>query len=194
MLLDAVDAMFSTHRWRFDVVPIMPIHPPVRLRNGGTNPFSNYVAASAHRVLIYSGDWGHSMPGAFQDCAVAIFSRGCWSKPCNGAGAHNCCRINLVANFPGRVVAVGAISMTNMGDTETYNIYRGDYTPHGMAVCASLAPFGGPPCAATRAEGVRVACDRVREAFRRHAPNSRKRCAPMTGKQQCGLVPGGCNK
>ena len=76
-----------------------------------------------------------------------------------------------------------------------------DYTPHGHAVCASLQRLGGPPCP-TRADGVRIACDRVREAFllagHRPAsllpPNSKKRCVPMTGKQQCERVPGGCGR
>ena len=72
-----------------------------------------------------------------------------------------------------------------------YNVYRDDYTPHGHAVCASLAQYGGPPCP-TRVEGVRIACDRVRERFRQHAPHKKKRCVPMTGKQQCEMVPGGC--
>ena len=79
--------------------------------------------------------------------------------------------------------------------------YRDDYTPHGHAVCASLQRLGGPPCP-TRAEGVRIACERVREAFllAGHrpasllAPNSKKRCVPMTGKQQCERVPGGCGR
>ena len=110
-----------------------------------------------------------------------------------------CCRINLRTNFPGEVVNVGAASPTNMHDTKTYNVYRDDYTPHGHAVCASLQRLGGPPCP-TRADGVRIACDRVREAFllagHRPAsllpPNSKKRCVPMTGKQQCERVPGGC--
>ena len=61
---------------------------------------------------------------------------------------------------------------------------------------AWLQRLGGPPCP-TRAEGVRIACDRVREAFllagHRPAsllpPNSKKRCVPMTGKQQCERVP-----
>ena len=186
MLLDAVDATFSTHRWRFDVVPIMPIHPPVR----GFS-FSNYVAMSASRALIYSGDWAWSVPGEFQDCAVAIFSRGCWSKPCGMIGG--CCRINLRTNFPGEVVNVGAASPTNMHDTKTYNVYRDDYTPHGHAVCATLQRLGGPPCP-TRADGVRIACDRVREAFRQYAPHKKKRCVPMTGKQKCEVVPGGCTQ
>ena len=102
-----------------------------------------------------------------------------------------CCRINLRTNFPGEVVNVGAASPTNAWDTKTYNVYRDDYTPHGHAVCASLAQFGGPPCP-TRAEGVRIACDRVREAFRQYAPHKKKRCVPMTGKQKCEMVPGGC--
>ena len=54
----------------------------------------------------------------------------------------------------------------------------------------------------TRADGVRIACDRVREAFLRAGhrpasllpPNSKKRCVPMTGKQQCERVPGGCGR
>ena len=112
-----------------------------------------------------------------------------------------CCRINLKTNFPGEVVNVGAASPTNMHDTKTYNVYRDDYTPHGHAVCASLAQLGGPPCP-TRADGVRIACDRVREAFLRAGhrpasllpPNSKKRCVPMTGKQQCERVPGGCGR
>ena len=66
---------------------------------------------------------------------------------------------------------------------------------------SDLSHFGGPPCP-TRAEGVRIACDRVREAFllagHRPAsllpPNSKKRCVPMTGKQQCERVPGGCGR
>ena len=78
-----------------------------------------------------------------------------------------------------------------MHDTKTYNVYRDDYTPHGHAVCASLAQLGGPPCP-TRAEGVRIACDRVRERFRQYAPQKKKRCVPMTGKQKCEMVPGGC--
>jgi len=82
-------------------------------------------------------------------------------------------------------------SPTNMHDTKTYNVYRDDYTPHGHAVCASLAQFGGPPCP-TRAEGVRIACNRVREEFRKNPPRRNKRCVPMTGKQRCELVPGGC--
>ena len=98
-------------------------------------------------------------------------------------------------------IMVGAASPTNMRDTKTYNVYRDDYTPHGHAVCASLQRLGGPPCP-TRAEGVRIACDRVREAFLRAGhrpasllpPNSKKRCVPMTGKQQCERVPGGCTK
>ena len=144
---------------------------------------------SASRALIYSGDWAWSVPGEFQDCAVDIFSRGCWSKPCGMIGG--CCRINLRTNFPGEVVNVGAASPTNAWDTKTYNVYRDDYTPHGHAVCASLAQFGGPPCP-TRAEGVRIACDRVRERFRQYAPHKKKRCVPMTGKQKCEMVPGGC--
>ena len=129
--------------------------------------------------------------GEFQDCAVEIFSRGCWSKPCGMIGG--CCRINLITNFPGEIVMVGAASPTNMWDTKTYNVYRDDYTPHGHAVCASLAPFGGPPCP-TRAEGVRIACDRVRERFQQFAQgrSRNKKCVPMTGKQQCERVPGGC--
>ena len=59
--------------------------------------------------------------------------------------------------------------------------------------------LGGPPCP-TRADGVRIACDHVREAFLRAGhrpasllpPNSKKRCVPMTGKQKCEMVPGGC--
>ena len=102
-----------------------------------------------------------------------------------------CCRINLKTNFPGEVVMVGAASPTNMHDTKTYNVYRDDYTPHGHAVCASLAQFGGPPCP-TRAEGVRIACNRVREEFRKNPPRRNKRCVPMTGKQKCEMVPGGC--
>ena len=62
---------------------------------------------------------------------------------------------------------------------------------YGHAVCASLQRLGGPPCP-TRAEGVRIACDRVREAFRQYAPHKKKRCVPMTGKQKCEMVPGGC--
>ena len=147
------------------------------------------LAASANRALIYSGDWAWSVPGEFQDCAVDIFSRGCWSKPCGMIGG--CCRINLRTNFPGEVVNVGAASPTNMHDTKTYNVYRDDYTPHGHAVCASLQRLGGPPCP-TRAEGVRIACDRVRERFRQYAPHKKKRCVPMTGKQKCEMVPGGC--
>ena len=98
-------------------------------------------------------------------------------------------------NFPGEVVMVGAASPTNMHDTKTYNVYRDDYTPHGHAVCASLAPFGGPPCP-TRAEGVRIACDRVRERFQQFAQgrSRNKKCVPMTGKQQCERVPGGCGR
>ena len=155
--------------------------------------------AEAKVSLIYSGDWAWSVPGEFQDCAVEIFARGCWSKPCGMIGG--CCRINLITNFPGEIVMVGAASPTNMHDTKTYNVYRDDYTPHGHAVCASLQRLGGPPCP-TRAEGVRIACDRVREAFLRAGhrpasllpPNSKKRCVPMTGKQQCERVPGGCTK
>ena len=88
---------------------------------------------------------------------------------------------------------VGAASPTNMRDTKTYNVYRDDYTLHGHAVCASLQRLGGPPCP-TRAEGVRIACDRVRERFRQFAQgrSRNKRCVPMTGKQQCERVPGGC--
>ena len=102
-----------------------------------------------------------------------------------------CCRINLRSNFPGEVVNVGAASPTNAWDTKTYNVYRDDYTPHGHAVCASLAQYGGPPCP-TRADGVSIACDHVREAFRQYAPHKKKRCVPMTGKQRCEMVPGGC--
>ena len=106
-----------------------------------------------------------------------------------------------VSQLSGEVVMVGAASPTNMRDTKTYNVYRDDYTPHGHAVCASLQRLGGPPCP-TRADGVRIACDRVREAFllagHRPAsllpPNSKKRCVPMTGKQQCERVPGGCGR
>ena len=32
----------------------------------------------------------------------------------------------------------------------------------------------------------------VREAFRQYAPHKKKRCVPMTGKQKCEMVPGGC--
>ena len=46
----------------------------------------------------------------------------------------------------------------------------------------------------TRADGVRIACDRVREAFRQYAPHKKKRCVPMTGKQKCEVVPGGCTQ
>ena len=69
----------------------------------------------------------------------------------------------------------------------------------GSAICSRFQRLGGPPCP-TRADGVRIACDRVREAFllagHRPAsllpPNSKKRCVAMTGKQQCERVPGGC--
>ena len=39
-----------------------------------------------------------------------------------------------------------------------------------------------------------VACVRVREAFRQYAPHKKKRCVPMTGKQKCEVVPGGCTQ
>ena len=120
------------------------------------------------------------------------------------AGSAICSRLYIaLVNYgvEGEVVMVGAASPTNMRDTKTYNVYRDDYTPHGHAVCASLQRLGGPPCP-TRADGVRIACDRVREAFllagHRPAsllpPNSKKRCVPMTGKQQCERVPGGCGR
>ena len=99
--------------------------------------------------------------------------------------------LKILANALQGIVNVGAASPTNMHDTKTYNVYRDDYTPHGHAVCASLQRLGGPPCP-TRAEGVRIACDHVREAFRQYAPHKKKRCVPMTGKQKCEVVPGGC--
>ena len=72
-------------------------------------------------------------------------------------------------------------------------------TAWNYARCKTRVFLINPPCP-TRAEGVRIACDRVREAFllagHRPAsllpPNSKKRCVPMTGKQQCERVPGGC--
>ena len=95
------------------------------------------------------------------------------------------------SSFTSLAWAMVLLDFTNMHDTKTYNVYRDDYTPHGHAVCASLAQFGGPPCP-TRAEGVRIACNRVREEFRKNPPRRNKRCVPMTGKQRCELVPGGC--
>ena len=99
------------------------------------------------------------------------------------------------------ITCIAEAKVSQLRDTKTYNVYRDDYTPHGHAVCASLQRLGGPPCP-TRADGVRIACDRVREAFLRAGhrpasllpPNSKKRCVAMTGKQQCERVPGGCGR
>ena len=102
--------------------------------------------------------------------------------------------MNLEANLPGRaVVNIGSASPINGRDTTNYNVYRDNYTPHGMVICATLALLGGPSCPATRAGGIRIACSRVRALFRQHAPGSSKKCVPMTGQQQCELIPGGCS-
>ena len=166
------------------------------LRTGGASTSCRscrYTRPSADALLelrghereprIDLGDWAWSVRAIPRPRRRHFLAN--WSKPCGMIGG--CCRINLRTNFPGEVVNVGAASPTNAWDTKTYNVYRDDYTPHGHAVCASLQRLGGPPCP-TRAEGVRIACDHVREAFRQYAPHKKKRCVPMTGKADGAVV------
>jgi hypothetical protein len=139
----------SVIMWRYDMIPLSPIHPSNKL---ASPHWANLAERSAAGLFFFNDDWGYTVPGWYAPCFIGVFLHNCMDNALH-------CKDGLRANFPGTLQQQTLLPLGN------YDLYRSDFDQWGentdSKLCRFLEERGGPSCHATPLDALKAACKMV---------------------------------